>query len=176
VFQDPDTGATFNAKDKESLISIINNYRTQNRLPEIYNLSAVIDNYLCHLPENCAACEPMKLARSTVAYLKGGIALLKNLWYGEENMVSQEEADRRSYLCSTCPNNVFPDKDAFIQWSDAIALKSVGSRRAAHHAVLGSCAVCSCPLRAKVFYKGDPGLTPEQREEITKSKPDCWQL
>lgn len=175
-FTDPDTGYLYEAKTEEDLIALIVSTRKLNGLAPLEELPLVIENYLCTQPINRGACKPNKLHRSLSAYIKGGIALLKNLYYGEASLVPQITADARSTVCKSCPFNSFPDKGPFLEWSDNIALSCVGEHRASNHEDLGSCTVCSCLLKAKVWFRGPFDLTPEQKSTILEKKPDCWQL
>lgn len=149
-------------------------YRSQNELPQIEEMDAVIENYLCGLPEHQGDCRKYKvLKRGFLSFIKGGVALLKNMAY--DSFAPQSVADTRSFQCRECPNNTFPDKGAFIKWSDEIAVASVGSRRSSCHNSLGSCSVCDCPLRAKVFYnRSDLTFTEPQLEALREV--NCWQL
>lgn len=174
VFKDPDTGTQFRAKDKTSLVKHIITYRAQNRLPQIEHLDIVLENYLCQQPKMQGGCVPRHLQRNLMAYAKGGLQLIKNLARGK--FVTQEEADRRSKICLTCPNNVFPDKGKFLEWSDIVAIQSVGKLRSIHHNELGNCGVCTCPLRAKVWIKPPFKLSKEHEEQMRGDKPNCWQL
>jgi len=174
VFQDPDTGRNYAAKDKPSLIRLIIAYREQNELEPIEQLEAVLENYWCTLPENMGACEPnMHLSRGFLQYLRGGIALVMNMAYGERNIASKEEADRRAEICIDCEYNNFPDKGAFDVWADEVAIASVGPRKCTKHKELGNCSACSCPLRAKVFWGGKIDLTEEEAQKMRKV--NCWQ-
>lgn len=174
VFKDPDTGFKFRAANKKDLIKHIVAYRAQNELEPIDRLTDVLENYWCSLPENTGACEPNRhIPRSMHQYVKGGVGLLMNLFYGEKNIVPQEEADRRADVCLGCPYNKFPDKNAFERWADDLAQKSVGDHRSKHHEQLGNCEVCSCNMRAKVFFGGKIELTEEELEKM--EEVNCWQ-
>ena len=154
-------------------MQLIKNYRTQNGLPEIEALNLVIDTYLCGLPENKHRCIPTKyISRSLMGYIKGGVVLVKNLWY--RFTATQFEADERALQCSTCKFNKFPNKGIFIKTSDQLAEASVGNKRSAHYDELGSCTVCSCPLRAKVWYKDEATFSPKEIEQF--KEVNCWQL
>lgn len=173
VFKDPDTGFEYEAGSKQELMARIITYRLQNDLAPLEELSTVLEHYWCTLQENIGACVPRpRLRRGFMQYLRGGITLITDLMYKE--FASQDEANSRSLQCSLCPHNVFPDKGKFIKWSDTIAENSVGDRRSLHHEKLGNCEVCSCPLRAKVFYKGKVKLT--EGEEAKMGAVKCWQL
>lgn len=161
----------FEESSKANLIARIEAYREINKLESIESLSFVLESYWCGLPENAGNCVPVEVKRGVLGYLKGGVALVKQMMY--KSFARQEVADARSVQCSTCEFNVFPDKTGFIAWSDKIAEASVGERRSIKHDELGNCAVCSCPLRAKVFYNGVVDIQPEWAEKF--NKVNCWQ-
>lgn len=171
-FVDPDTQRKFTAESRESLVRQIVKYRAQNELEPIENLHMVLDHYLCTLPINSGKCRSQTtLRRGIAATVKGGVMLWKSLMY--KKVVSQEEADRRAAICVACPHNVFPDRGAFVRWADQLAEASVGKKRSVHHDLLGNCDICSCPLRAKVFFAGDPGLS---EDDVSRMRAvGCWQ-
>lgn len=172
-FTDPDTLHKYNAKSRAELVQQIVGYREQNELPRIEYLDKVLENYLCRLPINSGSCVPRKdLSRSMMQTIKGGVALLINYLY--ESFVDQATADNRAAQCIACPNNIFPDMSGFDAGADLIAQASVGDRRSIHHKNLGNCEVCTCPLRAKVWYNGTVELDLKQIKEM--EKVNCWQL
>lgn len=177
IFVDPDTNYRFEEKTKEALVKRIVSYRAANELPELEELSLVLENYWCGLPENIGSCEACpKLKRGFYAYLKGGVALVQNLYYGAANIVEKEVADNRAKICVSCPANKFLDKGLFVKWSDNIAEASTHGLKSAYYKDLGNCECCSCTLKAKVFFKGPFSLSDEERYCMRKSNPGCWQL
>lgn len=175
TFKDPDTGHTFNAPTRDALVKEIISYRLQNELPPIVHIQAVLENYWCGLPENQGSCESTKLRRGLFGYIQGGVVLLQNVFYGNKYIVEQEVADERSKQCKGCKFNSFPDKGPFIEWSDRLAEASLGSsKKSKYHDDLGNCDVCSCPLRAKVFYGGVVKIEKAQKEKY--KEVNCWQL
>ena len=173
IFIDPDTGYKYRAANKKDLFVQILNYRAQNRLEPIEALDLVLEHYWCTLPENAGSCETVKLKRGFMQTVQGGVALIKNFFYGEENMVGQEEADRRAKICIKCPHNFNPDKYFYEQWADEVAENSTFGKKSAHYGELFNCEVCTCPLRAKVFYKGPFVLNDEQKQKM--KEVGCWQ-
>lgn len=173
-FPDPDNPHHLHSgRTRAELIQAIVAYRSQNGLPTLHALDMVLDNYLCSCPENIGKCRPIPLRRGLMPYLKGGLTLLSNIWYGDKNMVTQEEADRRAAICAACPMNQFPDKEGFVLWSDDIMENSVGDKRTKYNDKLGSCIVCSCTLKALTWYKG--ALIKDKLER--ESYPDfCWKI
>jgi len=173
-FKDPDTAFTYHSHNLTELYRRIILYRQQNNLEMIEELPQVVENYLCGLPENVGKCqENIELDRKFTAYVKGGVSLLKNMLFGL--YAKREVAEKRALQCVSCPNNVFPDKGAFLKWSDDIAIAQVGERKVTVHEQLGSCKVCSCPLRSKVFFEGKIAPFPEE-ELVELKKVSCWQL
>ncbi len=109
------------------------------------------------------------MERSFAGYIKGGIALITDL--ALKSFVSQEEADRRSSICITCPHNVKPEGAHVMQWFDLIAKKAIGERRSINHNDLYNCECCTCPLRVKVHASAPFSHTKEQVDCM----PDfCW--
>lgn len=176
VFRDPDTGRKFQDSTKTGLMQQVISYRAQNELEPLEYLGMVIESYMCSLPKYRYKCEPSApFSRSIFGYVKGGMALVKNMFYGEKNMVDQKVADSRATQCKSCEFNVFPDKNQFLQWSDSVAEASTHGRKSIHYSELGNCRVCSCPLKAKVWYKGTDEKYTEEELKLFK-KVNCWQL
>lgn len=172
VWKDPDTGREFEDQNKQSLIDRVTAYRRQNNLEEIEELGVVMESYWCGLPENKGKCVGAELERGWLGYVRGGLAMVRNLVY--KAFAPQGVADARSRQCSGCKFNVFPDRGPFIEWSDKIAEASTLGRRSEFHDELGSCAVCTCPLRAKVFIGDVIPLEPEWIPDMQSVM--CWQL
>jgi hypothetical protein len=170
VFSDPDTNHTFIANTQKELVTNIINYRAQNNLEPIQHLNLVLENYWCGLPENAGKCTKTELKRGWFLYWKGGVQVFKNVFYGEKNMVSQEVADARSVICSTCPENIFPDKDGFIEYSDRLAEASTGGKKTVKYSELGNCNLCTCTLKALVWSKNNK-VSPEENYPA-----HCWKL
>lgn len=175
-FPDPDnTDHMHEGATRAELVRNIVFYRSQNQLPFIEELHTVLDSYLCSRAENIGACSPLPLRRGLYGFLRGGVALISNVWYNKT--VSQEEADRRSEICKDCINNVFPDKGPFIKWSDEMAVASVGDKKSKYHDDLGNCEICTCPLRAKVWFDEKITLTSKEKQAMKESTSGrCWQL
>lgn len=173
-FVDPDTGFKFKAGKLMDLYKDIILYRQQNNLTPIESLNHVVENYLCSLPENCNKCqENDTITRSFSQYIQGGIALLKNMAF--KKYASQHVAETRGAQCSTCRFNVFPDKSGFLAWADDIAISQVGERKVSMASELGSCSVCQCPLRGKIFVADTLPKFPDDQVDKLKSV-SCWQL
>lgn len=170
VFKDPDSGTVFKEDSKKLLIDRIRAYRFQNGYEEIEFLGDVLENYWCSLPENVGRCQNRLLERGLLPSLKAGLVLIKNYVYG--SYVSAKESARRASICIQCPHNILSEDKGLIAWQDSIAYHSLKDHKTPFDKKLGTCEVCSCPLKAKVHLGGNLGL----KEEVRKKLPDyCWQ-
>lgn len=176
VWKDPDTGYEYVSADKQGLINHIRNYRTQNGLSEIDYLDMSIEDHLCRLPENVGKCSSVPLKRGWFEYVSGGMSLVKNMFYGEKNMVEKSEADRRAVICGACKYNTCPDSDlkAYDQWANSLAIASTGGKKTVVDDKLFNCEVCTCCLKAKVHSKGPFVLDNEQKKKMISV--GCWQV
>lgn len=171
-FRDPDTGFLMTAPTQEKLTQLVRDHRAANSKPPIDFLSKVIENCVCQEPDNKPHCEPVSFDRSIMQYLRGGMALLMNVFYGEENMVAPAEAERRASICERCPYNVDkPDTPNYEEWSNDMASRMRGPRRTSVDPKLKNCAICTCNLKAKVWLKN----AAMQPEEEVKAPEECWQ-
>lgn len=168
MFKDPDTGYMYSEPTKKELIIRINAYRSQNKLEKIENLSFIIENYLCSLPENTGKCVPVQTNRGILGYIKGGIALTKAVAY--DKFVTKDVAEKRASICFSCPHNQMPIN---ATWLNKKIYHIIGDdKKTSHDQNLGECEICSCPLRAKVHYGGEIVLS----ESMNNQLPDfCWQ-
>jgi len=172
-FIDPDTSYQYKENDKNTLMRRIVSYREQNDLSPLDALSAVLDNYWCSKPQNKGLCEQNnQLHRSLWTTIRGGVAVLVNMLYPK--VVADEKAEKRAAQCAICPFNEFPDKGAFVSWSDSVAVASIGKKKTSFHEELGNCKVCTCVLKAKVFYDGPVKFDAQQIQDL--KSVNCWQL
>lgn len=179
IYIDPDTNRSFGidspVTSQAELINLIEQYRANNDFEPIKNLKSVLENFLCGLPENGGKCISYTLKRNLQSYLKGGIALIKDMLYGVEMRVSQDEAEKRAEICKKCPFNVIPpEKSWFIQSTDEAVKTYLGDNiKTENDSFLGNCQVCSCVLPFKVHVKGPFELNPEEKGKM--DSVGCWQ-
>lgn len=95
---------------------------------------------------------------------------------GEPVFVDQKEADRRAAICARCPHNITPASKTWAQqWTDGGMLAAVENRKTAHHDQLAVCDVCSCELRASVWWLPDILITSMKGMRFSQKFPAfCW--
>jgi hypothetical protein len=95
---------------------------------------------------------------------------------GESVFVDQAEGNRRAAICVNCPHNVIPAGKGWLQnWTDGQMLKSVEGRITESHDRLGVCEVCSCELRAAVWWQPDIIATTTRDAKFARRLPrHCW--
>lgn len=95
---------------------------------------------------------------------------------GEPVFVAQAEADRRAAICANCPHNVTPAAKSWAQkWTDGGMLAAVEDRKTAHHDRLAVCQVCSCELRAAVWWLPDILIASMKGKRFPLKFPAiCW--
>jgi hypothetical protein len=95
---------------------------------------------------------------------------------GEAVFVGQVEGNRRALICAKCPKNVIPAGKGWLQnWTDGQMLKSVEGRKTESHDRLGVCEVCSCELRAAVWWQPDIIAATTRDAKFARDFPShCW--
>lgn len=95
---------------------------------------------------------------------------------GESVFVDQDEGNRRAMICAKCPHNVIPAGKGWLQnWTDGQMLKSVEGRKTEGHDKLGVCEVCSCELRAAVWWTPDIIAATTRDAKFVRNLPaHCW--
>lgn len=191
-FIDPDTGFAYDRKyaSLEELSNHVQQYREANGLPRIEKFQAVWEAYVCaNVPQMDGRCCPVgeDISRKFTQYWAGAKAYVKAAIAGAAAFVSQEEADRRAAICAGCSENVRNYGHSHAQfYSDKFIQGQIGNRKSAYHDKLHTCRVCTCILKAKVFY--DPNIVASSLSDTEVGslmrKPvdangrriKCWQL
>ena len=95
---------------------------------------------------------------------------------GEAVFVPDDVANGRALICAKCPHNVIPAGKGWLQnWTDGQMLKSVEGRKTESHDRLGVCDVCSCELRAAVWWQPDIIATTTRGVKFARNlPPHCW--
>lgn len=95
---------------------------------------------------------------------------------GEEVFVGKEAANRRAEICAGCEANVIPASKGWLQsWADGQMLAMVENRTVRDQEKLGVCEVCSCELRAAVWWDSDILISSMRGAKFVHRFPaHCW--
>lgn len=131
-----------------------------------------------------------KVARTPGQYVSGAKAAFLTWWRespifalirgkaerGERVFVDAVEGNRRAVICGKCDRNVIPAGKGWVQnWTDGKMLEAVEGRRTENHDRLGVCEVCSCELRAAVWWSPDIIEASSRRARYATDFPKhCW--
>lgn len=157
----PETAVAFSGKASlTQLLDAVRQHYTASGYEVPKDLEAKIEAFLCErLDSYCIddfGRQPLsigeQLSHSFHAVLQGTATLVS--WVaGGSQRVAQELADSRALVCSTCPHNQPPQgcTGCNIGALTNLVAKVAGGRKTTSDAVLHSCNVCSCGLKAKVW-------------------------
>lgn len=181
-FKDPDTGHRTNRRNYDQWVGDIQEHRVGMNLPKIDPTEA--ENQNCHKLSNAAAkvfctgdglnaTDAVTLHASDIAR---GTRTILNFKLAGSPLVSQEEADRRAAICSTCYLNVpfrMPCAGMCGELLEVVE-KVVGGVRTQNHNDLNACAACKCSLVAKVHVPLEI-IKKTESDDINALYPDfCW--
>lgn len=179
-----------------ALLEHVRRYRADNMLPAIDPAEArrQIEHSICKRSGMESRCFDVSQKKRTISQtINGGIAAAKAIagsfipGENEMSMISPRLAEKRAAVCELCPMNNPPvDQSSIEQLEDAAMLKLIGSRKTSASEKLHSCSVCTCNVRAKVWFARrivDGSLNAETRGDLQKVKLNksgavmqCWQL
>lgn len=162
----------------------VRTHRRVNNLPEIPDLETRVEEQICEkLPHgHCEYDDPNRRSRVTKGLtfkdvLRTGRMLVEwHVKFGRE-VVPQEQAEKRAETCSRCPlrGNIAGCGGC----EDAKDLKElvarmVGERKTAADAYLGTCAVCGCALKAKIWLPYELLLKYSGEVKLEDFPDHCW--
>ncbi len=109
-----------------------------------------------------------------------GLAIYKELFSGESNPVDPEEAERRAAICVKCPlNHQGSLYELFVQSvakgiTELYGVLNDKNLKTSRDKELGTCAACSCPVRAKVHCDLETILRHTKPLTLTALHSECW--
>lgn len=175
-YTQPETSHTMTASSFHVLVDRVVQHRKANNLPVPFNIDDAVEMYICHeRPELCE--ERGKVTAGSQPLTLGlAVRLTKTLIAAGKRRVEQGEADRRSEICSTCPDNVEPS--GCTGCNKPMVKKAVefivSGNKTAYDSSLKSCKHCGCFNAAQVWIPLD-ALQSVISEGENDNLPDhCW--
>lgn len=152
----PETGAVMHGFSYWAIKEAVVKHRSAMKLDLSEGWEERFQDELCRQNEQvpCDRREKQPITKKglSVADLK---RFMNTLLAQKGVFVSQEEAERRATICSTCPKN----QSVPGCWGCSGIMKMVaqylGKKHTSRDRALESCAVCGCVLRAKVWLEMD---------------------
>jgi hypothetical protein len=179
----PETGEPLAGSNLPELIQKVQAHLQANDYPVPADIKERIIEYICAtIPGYCEGDSSLKAKIISLAHtfhvgLKGTLAMAK--WgITSRQFVSQEQADSRALVCSTCILNDSLEGCTSCnagKLADAV-VKIVGKRRTAYHDKLKHCRACVCNNQGKVWFPIDTILKNTAPEDKAKLREGCWIL
>jgi len=176
-----ETGREFSGVNysKVGMVNMVSDYLRANGLQVPVNLPDLIEDYTCRVIAG-DGCEDVDgkdtlISRLQVTWqaLKAGTETIGSWFLAGLPKVTQELADSRSEVCTSCVYNVDTSGCKPCQ-SDALHKlvgKLIGSSRSSKHETLRACDRCGCSLAVKVWVP----MEHISRVEPINPLPDwCW--
>ena len=171
------TGGTFDA-----LVTEVRNHYLANNLSVPVDLEQIILSYVCQTYAECSFDNvPNAVARGTIKQTLGladVIRFSKTLFdamIGGEK-VTQDEANRRAQICSTCPYNVQPD--GCMGCNSRLLKEAVSSLSRAgktpYDGQLMSCRFCGCFINSMVWFPISTLVKFSNSQENSDLPAWCW--
>lgn len=141
--------------DLVNLIAKVSEFRIINRIP-LGDVDAEVSDWLCrHSGAPCAPAKPRDMQPGRKArggdvarFLKAAVE-----WIRSDEIVPQEEAERRAEACAGCKWNVLIDDASCLGCFGMAAriMQIIGQRRTRMNEVLKFCGRCGCSLPVVAF-------------------------
>lgn len=137
------------------LVERVSEYRIINQLP-LGDVRAEVEDWLCR--ETGADCSPVRPRGFGAGLVVRGAELARFVaamaaWWKTDEVVPQEEAERRAEICASCRYNQ-PLSDVSCAGCYGLAgriLGIIGERRTRMENNLQYCAICHCANTVQVF-------------------------
>lgn len=180
-FVHPTSGVKFSSPQINALKYSIFKHEEANGYEK--STDEAIENQLC--ANHPASCGANSLRASETRHLRftdivrGTRVLLSHKLAGSP-LVSQQRAEQRAHICSTCHKNVNYSKpcSGFCPELDDMVKGLVGDITTPYDSLLKACAVCACSNAAQVHVPAEflaLGVTEAMMTEF-ETVPDCWKF
>jgi len=141
--------------DFQHLVKNVTEYRIINEMP-LGDIEQIVQDWMCrNVPVECVPVRPRGFFAGVMAR---GSELARFMsavtaWWKEDEVVPQEEAERRGEICASCRFNS-PLTETGCDGCYGLAgriLQLLGNRKTRMENNLAFCAICSCSNRVQVF-------------------------
>lgn len=175
------TGIPVKGMNFESVYRAVVTERNANGAPVGLGLEDEVEQWICEAyPQECQLADTLNVPKRSwgmMDIVRGTIVFAKRQITGE-SLVTQEEANRRAQICSTCkPYATEFHKPCAGLCSELVQLLSgIGNRATPHDNSVRSCSICGCWTKVAVWFPVDlqwSVLSDTQKAQF-QSVPWCW--
>jgi len=177
-----ETGVELRGVSEGNLIQSIQKHYRANNLVAPYDLSILIEEYICkQSPHYCQPKGPSisfwEGAKRTLTQVVSGTRTL-SAWMVSGEFADDETATQRAKVCASCPLNQEPLGCASCKKIDIAQLvfSIIGKRVTAFDHVLKACEPCGCDLKVKVHVPLNIIKNKMPESVINKLPKHCWVL
>lgn len=182
VWKDPLTGVTLRGVTWKMLYDRIVDQRKANGIPIGLSLEEELERDLCRdYPAECEWSDPTipRNRRLTMHDVVQGTRFIAAFKLAGSPVVSQDEANRRASICSTCPFNVTFTKPCAGMCPEIAGLVQAVTgihRTTSYDDELKSCAICGCYTKVSVWVPLDiqRGVLSDDQKKTFDQIPFCW--
>lgn len=178
----PERGMVGEGNNFEALLKSISVWRKANSVPIGLGFADEVEQAVCEkYPQECNGVMSKRRKRSWGMWdiVRGTTAFIRQK-LSSVDLVSQEEANRRSELCSKCPARVtFSKPCSGICEALVKMLASTGGKQTPTDDDTRGCGICGCWVKVAVWYdlkiqclSVDESMK-EAFDEVRKEYP-CW--
>lgn len=184
-YTQPESGKTFEHYDHETWLRQIQDHRLGNGYPISHDWIAQLHDEACKQNphwqgKTCRRIVGNKPTRRALSFA-AALSFLKMLtkWALDgAKLEDQEEAERRAAICAGCPYNVTLSFGCGACMSTVLAaIKGLlGKRATTQDKKLGACGICSCSLKASVWFPASTqfnSLDEDTKDQFRKVE-FCW--
>jgi hypothetical protein len=176
----PETGQMFGpSPDLEGLIIQLRASYKANGYDIPHNLPELIEAFICaDVPNYCNGDAPPSVdLRKLGAITYHTVMHSLKRFFGSDERVPQELAEKRAAICVTCTENVSRTDCTSCNLSSLrnAIVKIIGSRKTSFDDRLQVCRVCICEVRAKVHLPLSRLEKLSTESELEQLPAHCWQ-
>lgn len=141
------------------------------------DIAAEIGNHVCKSlsdKERKKYCVNNQRRRTLKQNVFGAAAFAQIKVKGNNAFVGADESARRARICTHCPFNRGRQESGAEKMTNDMMRASVDGRTTPHDAQLKFCAICTCPLQAKIHLDLGIARTGYGQNEIDQFPEYCW--
>ncbi len=176
----PETKQWFHAITFPDLRTKVINHRKVNNIPIGLLIEEQIESDICsRTPPGWCERDGVGISSSGIGTaletVKQGTATLFDWWKNDRRIVDQDELDRRSGICASCPfNQPYNCPTCAMNALHVLVNNFIGAISGKYDNLLNACSKCGCSLKAKTRIPLDI-LQRHIPESQNNSLPEwCW--